>query len=892
MKIYLNGVPYEARDGQTILEVARDHGINIPTLCNYDGFENGVCRLCMVQIGGSERLVPSCSTRAMEGMEIVTESKKLASYRSTLLSLIMSNHGNHSGDEVQKCQLHHEYEKAGGQNLIGLREAPEVELIDESHPALRFNPSLCIECRKCVIACSKDQINGVIQIGGFGSSVHIIFDDGSTFGDSSCVSCGACADVCPTGAIIENNWTPAERTVISTCPYCAVGCQIEYGIAGNKIVWARGADGTNDRKLCVKGKFGYEFEMSSDRLLYPLLRKNGVPRGPLKNGNIHETFERISWDKALDIISSKIRDVRERYGANAIAAVGSDRSTNEDVYALQKLMRAVVGTDNIDQSATLCHSPSAAMLSYGLGAGAATNPIHDVLNSKTIMVVGSNTDRAHPVLSSFIKRASLNGSYLIVVDPIRVELAELADSYLQIRPGTDAYLFSTMARYIYENGLYDKKFVEENTEDFDAYVESLRNFSLEKAEFITGIPKDEMIKIARIYAENKPSSIYWTLGITEHENGSDNVSSLVNLAILTGNIGISGGGANPIRGQNNVQGGADVGGIPGSLPGYQNLLDDRVRTKFEADWKIKLPDSVGYKSTEMIINALKGNLKMMYISGENSLRSHPNSSEAKKAIMSLEFLVVQDIFLTETAEYADLILPAASVYEKTGTFTNTERRVQMVRKIFDPPGEAKPDWQIYSAIAEKLGYGFSYRNTSDIMNEISRLVPTWSGISHERLESGGLQWPVRDSSSDGTYILHADGIMRGKARFRPISWTDKRKDGYPYVLITGRRRELYHTSTMTSRSSVLNRIQTGAYLELNKGDMEKENLSENEYVLVESSTGSIRCHIRSNERIPSGVAFTTFHYRELDANALTPSDLDPITKTPAYKDTRIRIKKL
>ena len=891
MNVTINGSPVDGREGETIIDTATRNRIRIPELCRFEGYDNGVCRICMVEVDEPARLVPSCSTRIREGMRIVTESTRINDYRKSLLTHILKNHGPHTDGKEAKCALH------GYAREFSVPAQPEVRLVssvDRSHPAIDFDPGLCIGCRKCLIACDQEQNNDIIEITGRGSASVITFAGGSDLGSSRCVSCGACVDVCPTGSLIERDWQAAERTVVTTCPYCAVGCTVEYGITAEKIVWARGAreNLVNKGKLCVKGKFGYDYETSKDRLLYPLIRKAGVSRGPLNGMSIESVFRRATWDEALELVSRKISGIRDEYGPAAIGGIACDRSTNEDIYAFQKFMRAVLKSDSVDQSATLCHSPSAGMLSWGLGAGSSTNPLQDIFNSRTIIVVGSNTDSAHPVVSAYLKKAAKNGVHLVVIDPRRVELAERAGTFLQIKPGADTFLFSAMAKYIVENDLYDHEYVENHSETFDEFVESLKSFSLDRVEEVTGIPRTEVERVATMYAIDKPSSIYWGLGITEHHNGSDNVSSMVNLAILTGNIGVPGGGLNPIRGQNNVQGGADMGASPGSLPGYQSLVDPETRRKFEDLWKTSLPEEVGWKSTEMVGMALIGELKMMYISGENSVRSHPNSLEVARALQSLDFLVVQDIFMTETAEFADVVFPAATTFEKTGTFTNTERRIQMVRPLFDPPGEAMADWKIYSELSRRLGYDLGFNDASEIMDEIARLVPKWKGVKHSRLQSGGLQWPVPSEDSEGTTILHVGGAMRGKARFRPVEWHVSDETGFPYVLITGRKREQYHTGTMTSRSPVISRITEGPYLEMNVHDMQRENLKEGDTVELESTSGKITCRVKSGGDLPPGVTFTTFHFASMPVNILTPATLDPIMKTPAYKDTRVRISPL
>jgi len=892
VRLRLDGREVESPDGATILELARRIGVEIPTLCDYPSHTNGVCRMCMVETDASGRAVPACATRVRAGMEVRTDTPHLLALRRGLLSLLLEQHRPH--EAPMRCQLEGLAARYGVASIGTLtRAAPP----DDSHPAILFDPSTCILCRRCVIACDEDQVNDVIGLSGRGAATRIAFDLGATLRDSSCASCGACVDVCPTGAFLEKEWAPAERTVVTTCPYCGVGCTVEYGLLGRKILWARGVKGgsVNDGKLCVKGKFAFQYETSVDRLLTPLLRREGVPRGPIGMRAVKDVFRPASWEEALSLLADRIRTIRAEHGPTAIAGIACDRSTNEDIYAFQKFMRMAAGTDNVDQSATLCHAPSAAMLSWATGAGAATNPVGDVQHARTILLVGSNTERAHPVVAASIKRAARHGTHLIVVDPRRLEIGRLAEMYLALRPGTDMVLFSAMAKCILDSGWEDREFVETRTEGFEAWAASLQPFTLEYASEVTGVPVDLIRRASETYARERPSSILWTLGITEHENGSDNVSSLVNLALLTGNVGRPGSGLNPLRGQNNVQGGADMGSTPGSLPGYQALSDPEVRKKFEARWGRPLPDVKGWKSTEMIPQARSGRIRLLYISGENSVRSHPDSASVADAFQKLDLLVVQDLFLTETAEYADIVLPVASSFEKTGTFTNMERRVQMVRPLFGPPGEARADWEIYAELADRLGYPMRYANSGEIMAEISDLLPSYAGIRHERLESGGLHWPIRRGEPNGESILHAQRFARGKGRFRPLSWTERDADTareYPYVLITGRQREQYHTGTMTRRSPIAETLSEGPVVEMNTEDMLRDGLTPGARVRVISSQGTVEAKVGASPALPRGMLFTTFHYSELPVNRLTPPTLDSITKTPAYKDARVRLARI
>ena len=887
----LNGRKVEAGDGETVLELARRMGVDIPALCDVPSQSNSVCRICLVETDASGRVSPACATRVREGMEVRTDTPHVERLRTTLLELLLERHRPHAAP--MRCELEVLAQRYGVRAMGTLSEAPAT---DDSHPAIVFDPSICILCRRCVIACGELQVHDVIGVAGRGVESRIAFDLGEALSDSRCASCGACVDLCPTGALLEKGWGPAERTVVTTCPYCGVGCTVEYGIADGRIVWARGVRGgsVNDGLLCVKGKFAFQYASSEDRLRTPLLRREGVPRGPLEGRKVSEVFRPATWDEALSRLTERIRSVRSEHGPSAIGGIACDRATNEDIFAFQKLLRAAAGSDNVDQSATLCHAPSAAMLAWATGAGAATNPIDDLRHARTILLVGSNTERAHPVVGARVKQAARRGAHLIVVDPRRLEIGRLAELSLALRPGTDVMLFGAMAKEILAHGWEDREFIAQRTEGFDPWVASLDAFPLDRAAEVTGVPVEMIRRASELYARERPSTILWTLGITEHENGSDNVSSLVNLALLTGNVGRPGAGLNPLRGQNNVQGGADMGATPGSLPGYLRLGDREVRARFEARWQAPLPETKGWKSTEMVPRARRGELRALYISGENSIRSHPDSAAVAEAFRRLDLLVVQDLYLTETAEYADIVLPAASSFEKSGTFTNMERRVQLVRPLLEPPGEARADWEIYADLAARLGHPMPYASSAEVMAEISELAPPYAGIRHDRLTSHGLAWPIGPEDAEGMATLHVDRFVRGKGRFRPVRWNPPAGPtaGYPYVLLTGREREQYHTGTMTRRSPVTERLSQGPVVEMNSDDLEREGLEPGDRVRLVSPQGSLEAHVGLSPALPPGVLFTTFHYAELPVNLLTPPTLDPETQTPAYKDARVRLDRL
>ncbi|HDC92752.1 MAG TPA: formate dehydrogenase subunit alpha [Candidatus Acetothermia bacterium] len=666
----------------------------------------------------------------------------------------------------------------------------------------------------------------------------------------------------------------------TVCPFCGCGCRITLHLKGNRIVKVSG--GYRGFRLCVKGRFGLSFVHREDRLQVPLIREG-------------DHFREASWDEALGLVADRLRETREKYGPDAIAGLSSAKCTNEENYLFQKFMRAAIGTNNVDHCARLCHAPTVAGLVRAFGSGAMTNSIDEILDADCILVTGSNTSEAHPIVAQEIKRAVRRGATLIVVDPRRIELAELAHFHLRQRPGTDVAWINGFCHVILREGLWDEDFVRERCENFEEFARAIEKYTPEYVEEITGIPAGLLVEAARAFGKAERAMIFYAMGLTQHTSGTDNVLAIANLAMLTGNVGRRSTGVNPLRGQNNVQGACDMAALPNVLPGYQKLSDPEVRAKFEKAWGRPIPEEPGLTVVEMFRAAEEGKVKAMVIMGENPMVSDPDIQHVAEALEKLEFLVVIDIFPNETTRYADVILPAASFAEKDGTFTSTERRVQRIRAALRPPGEARPDWEILCELSMRLGYPMSYRHPAEIMDEIASLVPIYGGISYERLEGEGLQWPCPSPDHPGTPFLHKDRFPRGKGRFHPVEYRDPDEypdEEYPLILTTGRVLYHFHSRTMTGRVEGLQGLSPEAYVEVNPLDAGRYGIEDGARVRVSSRRGSIEVLAKVTTRVPQGTVFIPFHFGEQAANRLTNPALDPISKIPEYKVCAVKLEPL
>jgi formate dehydrogenase alpha subunit len=887
--ITINGRPLSVKDGMTILEAAQENEIDIPTLCHRPELTpTGACRICVVEVEGYRTLVGSCHTPIAEGMVIHTHSDKVLETRRLIVELLLANH----------CGSCYMCEKA---NICELRQiAADLEVglprfqaekryypIDDSNPFIERDLTKCILCGRCIRACQELAVVGAIDYAyrGFESKPATSFD--RPLAESPCEFCGLCVLMCPVGALsnkLSKNREKGTEKVRTICPYCGCGCGIYLNVRDQEVISVTPdtENSINNVCLCVKGHYGYDFVNSPDRLKAPLIRKNGE-------------LSESSWEEALDFVASRLGELKKKYGSDSLAGLSSSKCTNEENYLMQKFMRAVIGTNNIDNCARLCHAPTVTGLGLAFGSGAMTNSIEEIENADAILVIGSNTTEEHPIISHKIKRAvKWKGAKLIVADPRRIKLTEFAEVWLRLKPGSDVALINGLMNVIISEELWEKEFVRQRTEGFEEMRAGIEKYTPEYVEKVSGVPAADIVQAARLYARADRASIIYAMGITQHTTGTDNVLSLANLAMLTGNVGKESTGVNPLRGHNNVQGACDMGALPNVLPGYQGLDVASVREKFEKEWQVKLPEKAGLSVVEMLQAAEEGKVRGMYIMGENPALSEPDVSQVIEALKSLDFLVVQDIFLSETAKLADVVLPAVSFAEKDGTFTNTERRVQRVRKAIEPIGLAKPDWQIIAELATKMGYAMAYQTPEQIMQEIARLVPSYGGISYDRIEDGGLQWPCPDKAHPGTKFLHSDKFTRGRGKFNPIEYkapAELPDKEYPFLLTTGRILYHFHTGTMTRRARGLNEMCPEGFVEINPDDAERLRVLGGGMVRMVSRRGAVVTKARVTETVPPGIVFMPFHFGEAAANMLTNPAFDPVSKIPELKVCAVRVEK-
>jgi formate dehydrogenase alpha subunit len=891
--IVINRMEYGFSPGETILQVAERNGIDIPTICRLEGCTpTGACRICVVEVEGARNLLPSCATPAAPGMVVETESERVVRSRRINLELLLAS-GNHNcltceaNGNCRLQELAYRYQV----EAVRFSESPSRYPAEMENALIIRDFSRCILCGRCVQACNEVQVNNAISFGYRGAASKIVAKGDLPYHKSDCVFCGECVQACPVGALLEKQsrfkarqWE-AER-VQTTCPYCGVGCQIYLHMKDGKVIRVTGVEGAapNFGSLCVKGRFGYDFIGEPERLTTPLIRENGV-------------FKEASWDEALSLVAEKLSEIKNVHGPDSIGIFSSAKITNEENYLAQKFARAVIGTNNIDHCARLCHASTVAGLVASFGSGAMTNPIGDIDESELILVTGSNTTEAHPVISSHIKRAIESGrSKLIVVDPRRIPLTEFATLWLRQNLGTDVAWVNGMMHVIIREGLYDRQYIEARTEGFEDLKGVVERYTPEYVQEITGIPADDLIGAARMYARAASASIFFAMGITQHSTGTDNVRSLANLSMLCGNVGVPGGGVNPLRGQNNVQGACDLGALPNVFSGYQPVGDRIIRERMAKAWKLKdLPESPGLTVTEMVEGAGKGEIKALYIIGENPLVSDPDLNHAERAFQQLEFLVVQDIFFSETAMFAHVVLPSTSFAEKDGTFTNTERKVQRVRKAANPPGKARGDWGIVCELSSRMGYSMAYEDSEGIMREIAAVTPSYGGISYRRLDEEDIHWPCTSTEHRGTPRLHVGKFTRGLGLFHAIDYVPPAEipDGqYPLFLTTGRVLYHFHTGTMTMRSDGLNEIVPECFVEISPYDARHYKLKDGDMLRVSSRRGEITARARVSDKAVKGTIFIPFHFAKAAANRLTNAALDPIAKIPEFKVCAVKIEKI
>ncbi len=897
-ELKINGKTVIAAEGTTILEAARSVGIDIPSLCYLkDVSDLGSCRLCMVEAEGCDRVLPACRTKAAPGMVIETETPKLTAYRRTMLKLILSNHRAScmSCPENGACRLQalcnrYEVEESG---FTGSRIAiEEKQPVLEDHPYLRYDPSKCIHCFRCISACHRRAGNGALKNARTGVFHIVDAPFGPDWRATGCEACGSCAAACPTGALklktarAYREWELAR--VRTTCPHCATGCQFSLLVKEGKVVGVEPEDGPSNRgRLCVKGRSGsFDFIHAQDRLKTPLIKDRETGK-----------FREAGWEEAIDYAARRFMEIKAAYGPDSLAGFACSRSTNEDIYMVQKMVRTCFGTNNTDNCARVCHSATVAGLAKTLGSGAMTNTIYDITHDvDCILLVGSNPEEAHPVVGMQLREAVRNGARLIVVDPRSIGLSKQADIHLKLRPGTNVAFANGMLHVIIEEDLVDHDFVRDHTEGYAAICELVKDYTPEKVGEICHIDPDMLREAARMYAKAPKAPIIYCLGVTEHSTGTEGVMCLSNLALATGKLGKPGCGVNPLRGQNNVQGACDMGAQPTDYPGYQKVDNDAVREKFERAWGVKLSPKKGLTATEVFPAAIRGEIKGLYICGEDPVVSDADTAHIIKALESLDFLVVQDLFLTKSAAYADVVFPAVSYAEKEGTFTNTERRVQRVRKAVSVEGDMRTDIDILTDLMNAMGYPQERLTSAQVMEEIASLTPSYAGISHARLDRGeSLQWPCTGPDHPGTPIMHAAGPVRGRALFWPAAYNPAAElpdEEYPLILTTGRILYQYNAAAMTARAPGLMEIAGEGFIEMNYADAERLGVDGGERVRVTSRRGTITATARVGRKVSEGETWMPFHFPDSPVNRLTNAALDEFARIPEYKVCAVRVEKL
>jgi formate dehydrogenase major subunit len=890
LRATVDGAQVAVDDGATVLDAIRASGAEVPTLCWDERLRPyGSCRVCMVAVDGSP--APACSAPLADGGEISTADPAAREVARGALELLVSALPERALDvPAERSELVRACGDLGidRDRFAGARRGGSP---DHSHPYLKYDPELCIACARCVRMC--DEVQGTFALAMVGRGFETVMAPGShgdEWKDSDCVACGACADSCPTGAITEPGLldpAPIENTTTTTCGYCGVGCTLEVHTRDDQVasISPSLAGPVNRGHACVKGRFAHGFVRSGDRLTRPLLRRDGK-------------LEEASWQEAIGFVTKELRRIVDAHGPDAVAAISSARATNEENYLLQKLMRVAIGTNSVDNCSRLCHAPSAAGLVASLGLSGGSNSFDDFDRADCFLVAGANPTEAHPVVGARIKQRVINGASLIVVDPRRIELASYADVHLRTNPGSNVAVFNGLAHVLLAEGYADERFLAERVDGLAELQEVLADYTPEAVEEISGVPADDLMAAAAIYGEAAHAAIVYGLGITEHAHGTDGVRTLTNLAILTGAVGTPDGcGVNPLRGQNNVQGASDVGALPDLLPGYQRVSDEETAQRFERGWGVELDRKPGLRIPAMFDAALESRLKALYVFGEDIAQTDPDSGRVEAMMEACELVISQEIFLSRTAERADVVLPGASFLEKDGTFVNFDRRFQRVRAVLKPPGEARTDFEVIKMVAEALGCDLGCATPADAMRELASLAPLYAGISHERLDrEGPLHWPCRSANDPGEAVLYLDGFAtpNGRAQLAAKPYLppgEQPDESYPFLLVTGRRLVHYNAGTMTRRTDNL-RLLDAERVEVNPSDAERLGVADGDAVAVTSRRGRVRLPADVTDRVAPGELFMSFHFPEALANSLTSDAVDDVTSCPEYKVTAVRLEGL
>ena len=901
-RFVLDGATVDAAEGETIWQVAQRQGTEIPHLCYSpapDYRADGNCRACMVEVEDERVLAPSCQRTPREGMVVHTQSARAAASRKMVLELLLADaHAPIADSKFQTWVT-----KAG---LSGSR-FPGTDRwdADTSHAAMAVNLDACIQCGLCVRACREVQVNDVIGMAYRGHHAKIVFDFDDPMGESTCVGCGECVQACPTGALLPKallEHRKPDRQVDSLCPYCGVGCQMTYHVKDDKILYAEGRDGpANHNRLCVKGRFGFDYISHPHRLTQPLIRRDDAPKvthPDIDPANPWTHFRVATWEEALDRAAAGFRKIRADSGPRALAGFGSAKGSNEEAYLFQKLVRTGFGSNNVDHCTRLCHASSVAALMEGLHSGAVSAPFAAALDAEVIFIIGANPAVNHPVAATFIKNAVKRGAKLIIADPRGQSLSRLAAMHLHFKPGSDVAMLNAMLHVIVTEGLVDRAYIEAHTQGYADLAASVLAFSPEAMAEVCGVPAETLRAAARMYATAKASLIFWGMGISQHVHGTDNARCLIALALTTGQIGRRGAGLHPLRGQNNVQGASDAGLIPMFFPDYLGTGDDAARTHLEQLWGTILDPERGLTVVEIMHAAKRGEIKGMYIEGENPAMSDPDLNHAREALANLDHLVVQDLFLTETAFHADVVLPASAMAEKSGSFTNTDRRVQLARPVVPSPGEARQDWWIIQQIAQRLGLAWNYQDPGEIFAEMAQTMPSLANITWARLQrEGAVTYPVDAPDVPGHEIIFTDHFPTpdGRARMVPtqVLPPDEVPDSeFPMVLSTGRILEHWHTGSMTRRAAALDAIEPQAVALLSPQELRRHGMQSGSTIRVQTRRGAVDILARADHDVPANMVFIPFCYAEAAANLLTNPALDPFGKIPEFKFCAARIEKI